>query len=118
LGHPSKKHAEYYVALGGSLSRGSQPDKQGKSRPTNRGYTNDLYAAEKPKFKNLQLIELGCPGETTVTMIKGGTCKYAAGSQLAAAVQFLHAHKGHIAFITLDIGANDISPCFSPTHID
>ena len=114
----TKQHAhEYYLALGGSLSRGSQPNAQGKSRPTNRGYTNDLYAAEKPNFKHLKLVELGCPGETTTTMIKGGICKYAAGSQLAAAVQFLHKHKGHMAFVTIDIGANDITPCVSSRRV-
>jgi lysophospholipase L1-like esterase len=110
-------HPEYYLALGGSLSRGSQPNANGKTFPTNRGYTNDLYAAEKSRFKRLQLIELGCPGETTTSMIKGGTCGYAAGSQLASAVQFLHAHKRHIAFITIDIGGNDMEPCFAPTQI-
>lgn len=122
-GAPAPAHAltepspEYYLALGGSLSRGSQPDAQGKTHPTNRGYTNDLYVAEEPDFANLQLVEMGCPGETTTTMIKGGKCRYAAGSQLSAAVQFLHAHKGHIAFVTIDIGANDIDPCFTPTKI-
>ena len=50
-------------------------------------------------------------------MIKGGSCAYAAGSQLGAVVQFLHAHKGHIAFITIDIGAEDTGPCFLATQI-
>lgn len=34
-----------------------------------------------------------------------------AGSQLAQAVKFIHAHKRQIAFITLDIGANDVDGC-------
>ena len=35
-------------------------------------------------------------------------CHYAAGSQLDAAVAFLQAHPGQVAFITIDIGANDL----------
>jgi hypothetical protein len=37
---------------GGSLSRGSQPNAKGKSLPTEKGYTNDLYAAEKSTLSN------------------------------------------------------------------
>jgi lysophospholipase L1-like esterase len=112
LAHGSKKSPrQYYVALGDSLSRGGQPNANGKTGPTNQGYTNDLFHTEKKKFKNLHFVNLGCPGETTTTMIKGGTCGYAAGSQLAAAVQFLNSHRGHIAFVTIDIGGDDVGGC-------
>ena len=39
---------------------------------------------------------------------KHSPCHYAAGSQLDAAVAFLEAHPGQVAFITIDIGANDL----------
>ena len=39
---------------------------------------------------------------------KNSLCHYAAGSQLDAAVAFLEAHPGQVAFITIDIGANDL----------
>jgi len=61
----------------------------------------------------LQLAKLGCSGETTTTLINGTHCPYAAGSQLAAAVQFLRTHAGHVSLITLDIGANDANSCFT-----
>jgi lysophospholipase L1-like esterase len=51
-------------------------------------------------------------------MINGGICKYAAGSQLKAATHFLNEHKRHIAFVTIDIGANDIDGCVNGTTID
>jgi lysophospholipase L1-like esterase len=44
-------------------------------------------------------------------MMKGGICRYAAGSQLKAAVKFLRAHKGQVALVTIDIGANDVDNC-------
>jgi lysophospholipase L1-like esterase len=59
----------------------------------------------------LQLVQLGCPGETTTTMMNGGICHYQGGSQLAAADAFLRAHRGHVVLITLDIGANDAETC-------
>ena len=51
-------------------------------------------------------------------MIGGGICKYAAGNQLKAAVKFLHRHHGHIAFVTIDIGANYIDSCVGSTGVD
>jgi hypothetical protein len=43
----------------------------------------------------------------------GGDCPYSDRSQLAAAVAFLDEHAGQVAFITIDIGANDIFACGS-----
>jgi len=101
----------YYLALGDSLSRGAQPNAQGTTAPTSQGYANDLYATEKRRIKGLKLKQLGCMGESTTTMLNGGVCRYSAGSQLNAAINFIAKHK--IAFITLDIGANDIDGCVS-----
>ena len=103
--------ATYYLALGDSLSQGVQPDAAGVSVPTQDGYANQLYATLHRSQPGLRLVKLGCPGETTGTMIHGGICRYQGGSQLAAAVSFLRAHRGHVSLITLDIGANDPYSC-------
>jgi lysophospholipase L1-like esterase len=103
--------ASYYLALGDSLSQGVQPGPSGASAKTREGYADKLYAALRRSHPGLRLVKLGCPGETTVTMIRGGTCTYAGGSQLAAAVRFLHAHRGRVPLITIDIGANDPGSC-------
>lgn len=108
---PAATQKQYYLALGDSLSRGAQPNSSGVTLPTRQGYPNDLFTWERQHVKGLALKELGCLGETTTTMIKGGICKYAAGSQLNAAVAFLKANAGHIAFVTIDIGANDVDQC-------
>jgi hypothetical protein len=109
----AKTPSSYYLSLGDSLAVGAQPDAQGLTLPTNQGYVNFLYAIEKRKIKGLKLEQLGCPGESTGSMITGGLCTYPAGSQLEAALAFIATHK--IAFITLDIGANDIDTCGSVT---
>lgn len=116
--HPSR----YYLALGDSLARGAQPFGPVQSNgldltiPTKQGYASDLFAAEKHKLRGLRLKQLGCLGETTKTMMDGGICHYGAGSQLAQAVKFIHEHR--VAFITLDIGANDVDGCASASGID
>jgi len=103
--------ASYYLALGDSLAQGVQPDATGASVETRQGYPDQLYAALRPGHPGLRLVKLGCPGETTGTMIDGGICRYPGGSQLAAAVAFLRAHRGHVFLITIDIGANDLEDC-------
>ena len=57
----------------------------------------------------LSLVKLGCPGETTVTMIDGGICTYDHGSRLEEAVAFLRASRQFVAFVTINIGANDFA---------
>src|SRR5436305_1117010 len=41
---PAKKHREFYVALGDSLSRGAQPNTSGETVLTHQGYADDIYA--------------------------------------------------------------------------
>jgi lysophospholipase L1-like esterase len=101
----------YYLALGDSLAYGYQP-----VRPLDRteGYVYQLQATT-----GLALQNLGCPGETTTTMLDGGICPYPDGrSQLATADAFLRAHRGHVALVTIDIGANDLNHCVHSGVID
>lgn len=106
--------AHYYVALGDSLARGYMPS----GGDTDQGYADDLYATLHAQDPSLQLVKLGCSGETTTTMITGGICSYDAGSQLAAATGFLRAHAGDVTYVTLDIGANDVDSCAPAGSID
>jgi lysophospholipase L1-like esterase len=95
----------YYVAVGDSAAAGFQPTGQ-----TERGYANQLYNRVHATSRFLRLEKLGCPGETTETLISGdgSPCTYPSGSQLAEAKAFLSAHAGQIAFITIDVGVNDV----------
>jgi lysophospholipase L1-like esterase len=110
--HP-KPPVSYYLALGDSLSQGVEPDASGASVETRHGYADQLYAMLRKDHPGLRLVKLGCPGETTTTMIRGGICHYRAGSQLTAAMRFLRAHPGKVALVTLDIGANDPETCLT-----
>jgi lysophospholipase L1-like esterase len=110
-GPPAPRPASYYLALGDSLSRGVQPDASGASVETAQGYPNRVQSRLVAAHPGLKLVQLGCPGETTETMMHGGICRYQDGSQLAAAEAFLRAHRGHVMLVTIDIGANDPESC-------
>lgn len=105
----------YYVSLGDSLAFGYQPDLVAAgdlNAADYRGYAED-YAAMRP---HLSLVNYGCPGETSASMLFGG-CPWpgtlhdgygTAPSQAAAAVAFLTAHPGQVDLISIDIGSNDL----------
>ncbi|MEO8476139.1 MAG: SGNH/GDSL hydrolase family protein [Actinomycetota bacterium] len=95
----------YYLALGDSMAAGFQPGK-GETR----GYVGDLWRRMREQIPGLSLRNVGCAGETSGSMITGkhSPCHYVAGSQLDAAVAFLGAHSGEVAFITIDVGGNDL----------
>ncbi|MCJ7710868.1 MAG: SGNH/GDSL hydrolase family protein [Chloroflexi bacterium] len=108
----------YYVSVGDSLAAGVQPtgDPDNMDRTT-EGYPEQLLQIARSESPKLKLVKLGCPGETTTTLIEGGICRYPHGSQLDEAVSFLHAHRKMVAFITIDIGANDFA-CYEPACIE
>jgi hypothetical protein len=111
--------SEYYLALGGSGSVGEQPTMLSpRGQRTDDGYANDLFDLERARWADLRLVKLGCPGETTMTMLDGGAhCHYDGGTQLADAVAFLHLHPSTV-LVTLDLGFNDIRPCLIQQRVD
>jgi lysophospholipase L1-like esterase len=104
---------QYYLSLGDSLAQGYQPI-GGPWVPLgfpgyNQGYPDQLLKLVRDRYEQLRLVKLGCGGETTTTMIVGlPYCGFAAGSQLAEGEAFLRAHRGEVAFVTIDIGGNDV----------
>lgn len=101
----------YYLSLGDSLAAGYQPTGDpADMRRTDEGYADQLYRMATSHFVKLRHVKLGCPGETTVTFTQGGICAFEYGSQLAQAVEFLHAHRKFVSFVTIDLGWNDF-PC-------
>ncbi|MDH6437075.1 lysophospholipase L1-like esterase [Streptomyces sp. SAI-144] len=108
-----KAATTYYISIGDSLASGYQPD---VNQDTHIAYTDRLYAQLKQRQPGLKHIRLGCTGETTASLLKGGTCHYPnARSQLDAAAKALAMHRGHVSYVTIDIGANDILECADDT---
>jgi len=95
-----------YVALGDSLAAGYQP---GGAELRDTAYPA-LTAKRLQSGGELTLDNLGCSGETTTSLIKGGKCDFAAGSQLQQAEKLLKA-SDKVALVTIDIGGNDLLRC-------
>ena len=114
--------ARYYLALGDSIAYGIQPTKvRSGARPSDfdTGYVDVLAARLRKRSPGLQVVNYGCPGESTVTFSRGGCPAFAdrvklhdafRGSQLAAALAFLRAHPGEVSPITLTLFGNDWLP--------
>jgi len=115
---------QYYLALGDSLAFGFQFDKFNANVPFvpasifSTGYVDVLAGMLQEIRPRITTVNYGCPVETTVTFIQGG-CTYTAvgfplhdpydGSQLSAALAFLHAHRGRVSPITINLGTNDLN---------
>jgi lysophospholipase L1-like esterase len=100
----------HYLALGDSLAFGFQPDLDFV-----HGYDHYFFANLKTHGVKDD-VNMGCPGETSVTMLSG-KCPYSylrkypyVGSQLTAALIYLTLNRGSVSPVTLDIGANDVLP--------
>jgi lysophospholipase L1-like esterase len=104
--------ATYYLSLGDSLAQGLQPIGGPESRRAspgyNQGYADQLFKLVRSDYTQLREVKLGCGGESTVTFRTGGLCQYPNGTQLQEAVAFLQEHGDEVAFVTIDLGANDI----------
>ena len=124
-----------YLALGDSLAYGYHQAKfeeelaSGHVEPEsfNDGYVNDFDQLVKVFNPNVKLINDGCPGEGTETMIHGSVFPgqacggedaapfpyvflhhpYSTKTQLEDALKILHENP-NVSPITLDIGANDL----------
>ena len=71
----AKSKATYYLSLGDSLAQGYQPI-GGPPSPAappgyGHGYADQLFKVERGRYTQLQLVKLGCGGESTVSMLSG-----------------------------------------------
>jgi lysophospholipase L1-like esterase len=113
-----------YLALGDSLAFGTQDAKFKSLLPSpapaafTTGYV-DVVAASLAKAMKAKVVttNLGCPGETTDSLLGLGPCPYHppfalharyTGSQIDAALDSLSSSRRKPAVITLDIGTNDV----------
>ena len=111
----------YFLALGDSIAYGFQPTKKPGARAStfDTGYV-DVFAARLRKLSpKIEVVNYGCPGESTVTFVRGGCPGLAdgfklhdafRGPQLKAAESFLRAHPRQVSPVTLTLWGNDWLP--------
>ena len=110
-----------YVSLGDSYAAGFQATgKGGQGRTTTNGFAYQTVTKAKAKGYDLKLVNFGCAGATTTSIISDPGCKAnllgpgAASyseTQAAAAEAYLRSHQGQVALVTVSIGGNDVTAC-------
>jgi lysophospholipase L1-like esterase len=121
------KPQQYYLALGDSIAYGIQPDKAEAGLPPskfNTGYVDVFAARLRALAPKIKVVNYACPGESAKTFIRGGCSGRGdvkglhddyKGTQLAAALAFLHARPGRVGPITITLWGNDLFEDFAPT---
>lgn len=105
---PTRKRTTPYLALGDSVTAGYQPE---KGVAPQGGYVGVVRSGLARRGAPVASTNLACVGETTtMLLLGGGRCTYAAGSQLAQAERFLRANRS-TRLITVSVGANDLLAC-------
>jgi lysophospholipase L1-like esterase len=114
------KAKPYYVSLGDSYAAGYQRFSQTVAKTTRDGFAYQVVPKARARGYDLKLVNFGCGGETSVSILKRktkcgglgpGGVNYAGQTQAAAAEKFLRKHRGKVKLITVSIGGNDVTAC-------
>ena len=111
----------FYLDIGASSSLGFQPTGIPKhnGHRTDTGYANDVVNYLSSQGIDLQLRQIGCPGETVESMLLSGDhCYTLPQRQLPTAEQFLEANHDAVGLVTIDLGFNDVRPCLNTAVVD
>jgi lysophospholipase L1-like esterase len=121
-GTASAAERSLYVSLGDSYASGYQATGVRQGRNTRNGFAYQLPRLARPRGYDLELVNFGCGGATTVSLLaqtrpcpprargpEGST--WGGRTQLGAAERFLRAHRDEVALVTVSIGGNDVTRC-------
>ena len=118
---------QLYVSVGDSYAAGYQATGTGEGGTTTNGFAYQTVTKAKARGYDLQLVNFGCAGATTVSILKSVGCKpsflgpgapsYPTQTQAAAAEQYLRAHQGQVALVTVVLGGNDITSCAAEADV-
>lgn len=110
---------DWYVVLGDSYSRGSQPT----TTIGSDGFAYQLPAiAARRGYGSLKVANFACGAATAASLVTRVGCDgrktrvegdqaYPDETQLAAATKFIRENRGRVALVTVSIGLNDLGPC-------
>src|SRR5450755_3233510 len=107
--------AQFYLSLGDSYAVGYQGDVK---RTTHNGYADQLVRLAAKRGYRYTMVNLGCGGATTTSMLTQINCPaparapgaagYPNQTQMQAAIGFITRHPGHVGLVTISIGGNDV----------
>jgi lysophospholipase L1-like esterase len=112
----------FYVSIGDSYAAGYQPTTSRKvGHTTTNGFAYKVADQATVGGKQLTLVNFGCAGATTGTLLNSLGCRadrlgpgaagYPAKTQAQAALDFIAAHRAQVGLISVVIGGNDITKC-------
>jgi lysophospholipase L1-like esterase len=114
---------QLYVSLGDSYASGYQPTGVGQGGNTRNGFAYQVPSVAAPRGYRLELVNFGCAGATTNSLIEAKGCApqalgpggraYPNRTQLAAASRFLRRNRKRTALVTVSIGGNNVTACVS-----
>ncbi len=120
---PATRTSAFYLDVGASSSLGIQ-----EIPGRNNGYSNDLVRLEAARGVALSLKEVGCPGETSASILLRGPkshirlmesrCYHGGPGQLAQATNFLKSHFDQLGLVTVDSGFNDVRTCLNTAIVN
>src|SRR5215208_2164623 len=103
--HAGKPKRQYYVSVGDSYATGFQPSVVHRATGTRNGFAYQLPALAKRRGYRFRLVNFGCGGEMTVSLLERttpcagpgpGGVDYAGRTQIAAAERFLRRQRGRV----------------------
>ena len=113
---------QYYVSLGDSYAVGYQGNVKAT---THNGFADQLVPLARKKGYRFTLVNLGCGGATTTSMLQRKSCDaralapgaagYPNQTQVQAAVSFIKKHRAQMGLVTISIGGNDVDVCLPKT---
>jgi len=112
--------ADRYLSLGDSYAIGYQPTAPGRGAATRNGFADQLLPLARERgYRGLRLVNLGCGGATSTSMLALPGCplparsapSYRGRTQLGAAERYLRRNRGRVALVTVSIGGNDVTSC-------
>jgi lysophospholipase L1-like esterase len=93
----------------------------GQGRNTRNGFAYQVPAVAARRGYRLKLVNFGCGGATTGSLITATGCApqalgpggraYPNRTQLAAATRYLRRHRDRTALVTVSIGGNNVTAC-------
>ncbi|ADB53934.1 GDSL-type esterase/lipase family protein [Conexibacter woesei] len=117
-----KAAPQFYVSLGDSYATGYQPKPDGTvGGGTREGFAYQLPPLAARKGWKLRLVQFGCGGATTTSILEQKGCPkpalgpggrpYPGKTQIQVAEQFLKQNRAKTGLITVSIGGNDVTAC-------
>ena len=117
-----------YISIGDSYAAGSQPARSGRLETTRNGFAYLIESRVAAAGGHLKLLNFGCSGATSTSVLTHVGCDqaalgpaaapYSTSTQIDAVVAAISQNRSKVRLITIVIGGNDINACLPPSSVE